>query len=80
MKIIGSYAFYGCKGLTSITIPESVIYINYAAFQYCSDLSVIKFDITVVELKELSLSSAVFNYSKVTEIVCTDGNVLLSEL
>lgn len=80
IKIIGSYAFYGCKGLTSITIPESVIYINYAAFQYCSDLSVIKFDITVAELKELSLSSAVFNYSKVTEIVCTDGNVLLSEL
>lgn len=80
IKIIGSYAFYGCKGLTSITIPESVIYINYAAFQYCSDLSVIKFEITVAELKELSLSSAVFNYSKVTEIVCTDGNVLLSEL
>ena len=39
------------------------------------------FDIkTIAELKELSLSSAVFNYSKVTEIVCIDGNVLLSEL
>ena len=32
VKAIPSYAFYGCTGLTSITIPDSVTSIGYEAF------------------------------------------------
>ena len=37
--VIGKYAFYYCKGLTSITIPNSVTSIGNYAFAYCSGLT-----------------------------------------
>lgn len=36
---IGYYAFYGCRELTSINIPNSVTSIGYSAFRYCSGLT-----------------------------------------
>ena len=36
---IGDYAFSGCSGLKSITIPESVTSIGEYAFSYCSSLA-----------------------------------------
>ena len=36
---IGNEAFYGCTGLTSITIPDSVTSIGGWAFYYCSGLT-----------------------------------------
>ena len=35
---IGKYAFYGCKELTSITMPESVIFLRENAFAMCEKL------------------------------------------
>ena len=36
---IGSYAFYDCSDLTSVTIPNSVTSIEYGAFYDCSGLT-----------------------------------------
>ena len=38
---IGYKAFYGCNGLTSITIPNSVTSIGDYAFYYCYSLAVV---------------------------------------
>lgn len=39
VESIGSYSFYGCHGLYSLTIPESVINIWSYAFKDCADLT-----------------------------------------
>ena len=36
---LGDYAFYGCSGLTSLTLPSSVTSIGDEAFVYCSGLT-----------------------------------------
>ena len=36
---IGEYAFFNCRGLTSVTIPNSVSYIGKYAFASCSGLT-----------------------------------------
>lgn len=36
---IGDYAFNGCKGLTSVTIPDGVTSIGNSAFNGCSSLT-----------------------------------------
>ena len=53
---IDRYAFSGCSGLTSITIPESVTSIGEYAFQYCSSLT----SITIPE-GVTSISNSTFN-------------------
>ena len=46
VQSIGNYAFYGCSGLTSFTIPNNVTRIGNKAFEGCPDLKkVIVFDI-----------------------------------
>ena len=52
---IGNYAFYGCSGLTSITIPNSVTSTGFQAFAGCSGLTSITIPNSVT-----SIGNAVF--------------------
>lgn len=63
LTFIGETAFYNC-GLTSITIPDSVIEVGFNAFMKCTSLSRV----------QLSKGMSVIPYS------CFDGCVALSEL
>ena len=54
---IGEYAFSGCSGLTSITIPNSVTSIGYYAFSGCSGLTSITIPNSVT-----SIGDGAFDY------------------
>jgi len=68
---IGSSAFNGCSGLTSITIPAGVTYLDTWAFSSCTNLT----SITVAEGNEnySSLDGILYNKDKTELIVCPAG-------
>lgn len=68
---IDSYAFSGCKGLTSIVIPEGVKRIGKYAFFYCGELTSVIIPKSVTEISK----DGVFSDCKsLTSIVVEEGN------
>ena len=51
LTAIGSNAFSGCTGLTSITIPAGVTYISGSAFEGCSGLTSMDIPIGVTQIE-----------------------------
>ncbi len=47
---IGDYAFYGCDGLTSVTIPNSVTSIGDSAFIWCDGLTSVTIPTSVTSI------------------------------
>ena len=68
---IGSYAFYGCSSLTSVTIPNSVTSIGSLAFEDCSSLTSVTINSNAIVSKNYSSSSNISDIfgSKVTEYI-----------
>ncbi len=66
---IGSYAFYGCSSLTSITIPDGVTSIGDWAFDGCSSLTSITIPDSVTSIGD----SAFDGCSSLTSITIPDG-------
>ncbi|MBP5561124.1 MAG: leucine-rich repeat domain-containing protein [Muribaculaceae bacterium] len=54
---IGYWAFYGCSGLTSVTIPNSVTSIGYEAFWGCSGLMSVTIPNSVTSIGNYAFSS-----------------------
>jgi len=61
---IGNRAFYGCKDLTNITIPDSVTSIDSYAFYNCSSLTSITIPDSVTSIG----SDAFYNCSSLTSV------------
>ncbi len=59
---IGSYAFYDCDGLTSVTIPNGVTDIGENAFYECSALKNIEIPESVTSIGENAFKGCSFDY------------------
>ncbi len=71
---IGSSAFYDCRGLTSITLPNSVTNIGGNAFQYCYDLVDVKWSENLVDV-----GAYAFAQCSNEKIILPDGLVHIGE-
>ena len=56
---IGIYAFHGCTGLTSVTIPNSVTSIDYGAFYGCTGLTSITIPNSVTSIGIYAFSGCI---------------------
>ncbi len=71
---IGSYAFSGCSGLTSVTIPGSVTSIDSYAFSGCSGLTSVTIPGSVTSIGSYAFSGC----SGLTSVTIEDGAGTLS--
>lgn len=56
ITVIGNYAFYGCKGLTSVIIPDSVTSIGEEAFNGCTGLASVTIGNGVIKIGDWAFS------------------------
>ncbi|WP_305156022.1 leucine-rich repeat domain-containing protein, partial [uncultured Duncaniella sp.] len=71
VTLIGEDALYGCSGLTSVTIPNSVTSIGKMAFWNCSSLKEINVDAENQEYS--SVSGILYSKDKTRLITCPGG-------
>ena len=72
---IDGRAFYGCSGLTSITISDSVTSIGSSAFQGCSGLTSVTIPDSVTSIGD----SAFYECSGLTSVTIPDGVTSIGE-
>ena len=73
LGITGS-AFYGCSGLKSVTIPDSVKSIGSYAFYGCKGLKSIKFNGTTEQWNAISKGNGwKYNAPSACKVICSDG-------
>ncbi|WP_235386321.1 leucine-rich repeat domain-containing protein [Prevotellamassilia timonensis] len=65
---MGEYCFYGCSGLTSITIPNSVTSLGDCCFENCSSLT----SIYMLPSTPPSTGSAILDYTPLETVYVVD--------
>ena len=66
---IGSWAFWKCRSLTSVTIPDSVTSIGNFTFHSCSDLTSVTIGNSVLNI----MAGAFFRCSSLTSVTIPDS-------
>ena len=80
LESIGSHAFYGCNGLTSVDIPDGVTTIGEAAFKNCSKLESITIPGSVIEIDSGYYGYGAFDgCSGLTSVTILDGVTSIGE-
>ena len=72
---IGNYAFYNCRGLTTVAIPDSVISIGNNAFYYCRGLMSVRMPGGVKSIGERAFCYC----SGLTSVMIGDGVTSIGE-
>ena len=54
--VIGSFAFEGCSGLTSLTLPAGITEIGESAFSYCIGLTSLTLPASITEISDYAFS------------------------
>ena len=72
---IGSYAFRYMMSLTQITIPDTVKYIGYSAFDNCSSLADVSFGGTREQWYGIRMVTSGNEMLNAATIHCTDGDI-----
>ena len=57
--VIGSYAFYECRGLTSLTLPAGITSIGYKAFWDCSGLTSLTLSAGITEIRSRAFDGCI---------------------
>jgi hypothetical protein len=74
--VIGRYAFYNCRRLKKVTIPDSVTQIGGHAFALCYKLTAITYEGTVEQWEQMQRESTWLEGTEnVQNIICKDGTV-----
>lgn len=73
---IGSSAFYGCSGLTSVTIGNSVTNIGSHAFYGCSGLTSVNYTGTIAQWCGIDFSSSSSNPTCFSHTLSINGSLL----
>lgn len=81
LEILGGQAFYGCKNLEEIDIGSSLSYIGNYAFEECSALSLIRYNGTREQWKEIFHKDRydLYTLENVT-LEARDGNMMANDV
>jgi len=71
---IDNYVFYGCTGLVSINIPDSVTSIGIQAFLDCQGLTDVHYSGTQAQWREMNIGRSNDSLTSAT-IHCADGDI-----